>query len=65
MAKKCYNKPRDMFMQASLTKQANRITNLEVFARHVHASFSSILCRYLKFSIQTGNQKVSQSQNCS
>ena len=64
MAGKCYNKLGDMFMQASLSKQTNRIKNLKIFARHVYASFPLILCQYLKFFIRIGNQRVSQSKIC-
>ena len=63
MAGKCYNKPRHVG-NASFSVKTNQqnLIGTWTFARHVYASFSaSILCRYLKLFIQTGNQRVSQS----
>ena len=52
----------ETYMKASLSKQANRIRNLEIFVRHFYASLSSVFCRYLTFFIQIGNQRVYQSK---
>ena len=49
MAGKCYNKPRHVCYASCQNKPTKYNRNLEIFARHVYAGCSSILCRYLKY----------------